>query len=641
MCGIVGVLSAGAGHRDPSLITRMTDQLIHRGPDDSGFFSSGPAALGFRRLSIIDLPAGHQPMVSQDGRFAMVFNGEIYNFQEIRSELQQDHQRHFLTRSDTEVALQAFELWGAESFARFNGMFAIAIWDNHRHRLTLARDRAGKKPLYTYSTASAFLFASEIKALCAHPLFMAQPDLSRIASSMAYRYVPGHETLFKNVNALPAGHWVSLDVDSGYQIDPQPFWTNPACTTNGSRPRQISPATAAANLREKLTASIRRRMVADVPVGAFLSGGLDSSLIVALMAGEGAQQINTFSIGFDTGFSEHTYARSVADHFKTTHHETIVNAADLLKEIPQVLWHRESPISEASDIPLYMLSREARRHVTVVLSGEGSDELFGGYPKYLAEHYLSRVPAWLLRCLIPVVSKLMKTGHGASSPATLAIASMNEKDPFDSMARWFGAFGPQEQRKLFQPPLASHLPGIHTFARHLHGQCPGTSRLTMMQLQDFAHWLPANLLLRGDRVTMAHSLELRCPFLDPDLIDFAFVNLPDHMKIRNGQGKWLVRKMARDLLPREIIARRKWGFKVPTAEWFRGPLQPVLKEILLSPRATGRGYFHTHEVQRLMTEHIRHGANHSKQLWYLLQMELWHLMFIDGQLNPSDSLLTI
>lgn len=638
MCGIVGVLTLQSNQRDPVVVKRMMDQIAHRGPDDSGVYASGPVSLGFRRLSIIDLGCGHQPMVSSDERFAIVFNGEVYNFQELREELERDHHRRFLTRSDTEVALQAFEVWGTGSFVRFNGMFAIALWDASEQQLYLARDRAGKKPLFTYSTASTFLFASEVKALRVHPLFSAQPDLSRIASSVAYRYVPGQETLFTGVHALPAGHWAALDLESGFSLDPRPFWTNPACSSEPEG-RALLPAAAVEDLRDKLTASVRRRMVADVPVGAFLSGGIDSSLIVALMASAGAQRLNTFSIGFDTGFSEHTYARSTAEKFGTTHHETIVNANDLLKEIPAVLWHRETPISEPSDIPLFMLSREARRHVTVVLSGEGSDELFGGYPKYLAEHYLSGFPANLLRGLAPTAEKLLPTTRGGSSPAAVALASISESDYYNSMARWFGAFGAHDRNKLFQANLSDRRYDIHSYARHLADQCPAVSRMTMMQLQDFAHWLPANLLLRSDRVTMAHSLELRCPFLDLELINFAFGRLPDNMKIRNGQGKWLVRKMAEDLLPRQITARKKWGFKVPVGEWFRGPLKSALMKVLLSPEATGRGYFHKAEIQRLITEHTQGDTNHSKQLWYLFQLELWHLMFVDETLRPGDDLL--
>ncbi len=638
MCGIVGIISAQATQRDPALLTRMMDQIAHRGPDDSGVFASGPTALGFRRLSIIDLGCGQQPMISQDTRYAIVFNGEIYNFQELREELQREHQRQFLTQSDTEVVLQAFEVWDADSFARFNGMFAIAVWDDQQQKLILARDRSGKKPLFTYATPSAFLFASEVKALRAHPTFSATPDLSRIASSVAYRYVPGQETLFANVNALPPGHWATVDVESGLSLETKPFWTNPACGMTTAGGAALSTPAAVAELREKLTASVRRRMVADVPVGAFLSGGIDSSLIVALMAGAGAQQLNTFSIGFDTGFSEHNYARAVAEQFGTTHHETIVSANDLLKEIPAVLWHRETPVSEPSDIPLFMLSREARRHVTVVLSGEGSDELFGGYPKYLAEYYLSRVPTGILRSLAPAVGKILPPKHGGSSPAAVAFASLSEADPYDSLARWFGAFNSRDRATLFQPALSSHNNDLHNYARHLVDQCPIASRLTMMQLQDFAHWLPANLLLRSDRVTMAHSLELRCPFLDPELIDFAFGKLSDNLKIRNGQGKWLVRQMAQDLLPPQVTARRKWGFKVPVGDWFRGPLKPALECVLLSQEANQRGYFHTNEIRRLITEHVQGGANHSKQLWYLFQLELWHLMFVDESLTPEDDL---
>lgn len=635
MCGIVGILSPQEDSRSTAITDRMLSQIVHRGPDDSGVYQSGPLTFGFRRLAIIDLSGGHQPMNSQDGRYVLVFNGEIYNFHELRAQLQQEHQRHFNTRSDTEVVLQAFEVWGTKSFVRLNGMFAIALWDDVEKKLYLARDRSGKKPIYTCAIENTLLLASEVKCFLEHPQFVNKPDLSRVLTSITYRYVPGQETLFAGVNAVRAGHWEVYTPGNTSGGNSHAYWSYPT----GRREKKQSAATLVKSTREKLSQVVKRRLVSDVPLGAFLSGGIDSSLIVALMS-KACGQVDTFSVGFDTGFSEHNHARIVAGKFATRHHETIVSAKDLLREIPRVLWHRETPISEPSDIPLFILSREARRHVTVVLSGEGSDELFAGYPKYSAEYYTDKWPGCLIARSVPAIQRFLP-GRGASSPLAIAIASMSEADRFSRMARWFGAFNSADYPTLLTPELTEHLDAIHKFARSVEETVKGATPLTWLQIQDHAHWLPANLLLRADRVTMANSLELRCPFLDPELIDFALRDLPDSLKIRHGISKWIIREIAKDLLPSEIIRRRKWGFKVPVGEWFRGALKPVLYAVLLSPAASARSYFNMGEINRLIREHTHNGADNSKQLWFLLQLELWHLMFVDGTLQPSDDLLHV
>lgn len=636
MCGFVGVLSDQAEWRSREIVDAMLARIAHRGPDGYGLTESGNVTLGFRRLSVIDLSeAALQPMVSSDGGLVMVFNGEIYNYRELRTILETDHGCVFRTKSDTEVLLEAYRAWGTECFSRLNGMFAVAILHSDSGRLVLARDRGGKKPLFTWRQAGTMVFASEVKALLAHPVCVARADVGRVMTSLFYRYVPGQETLFDNVEAFPAGCWRSYNQDGLPEGEPVRFWTPKFADAAVSTSQDANALTD--ELENLLRASVQRRLVADVPVGAFLSGGVDSSLIVALMAGLTREPISTFSIGFDTGFSEHTHARYVAGHFDTVHHETIIKAEHLLDCIPAVLWHRETPISEPSDIPLFLLAKAARHHVTVALSGEGSDELFGGYPKYVAEYALRGGFGRVARAVARPLARLAGW-PGGSSRVGLALAALAEGDAARRGARWFGAFGERDLAVLLTDDARALTMESHAFAQQVMAECAGATSLTAMQHQDYAHWLPANLLLRGDRVTMAHSLELRCPFMDPEIVDFAFARVPDHLKIRGGVPKWIVRRLAERYLPPAIAERKKWGFKVPVDIWFRGPLKESLKDVLLSQAATGRGYFRRSAVERLIARHVDDGWDLSKQLWYLYQLELWHLMYIDGTLDAGQTL---
>jgi asparagine synthase (glutamine-hydrolysing) len=586
-------------------------------------------ALGFKRLAIIDLSGGHQPMASDCGRYTIVFNGEIYNFEELRLLLEKDHQVRFRTHSDTEVILAAYRQWGPSALARFNGMFAFAIWDAQEQSLLLARDRLGKKPLYYARTPLGIVFASEIKVLFDHPDVPRRVARDRIPAFLAYRYVPGQETLFDGIECLPPASWVKVSARDGVSA-PEAYWdysfANPV-------PRVAVPALQE-EFRELLLDSVRLRRIAEVPVGAFLSGGLDSSVVVALMTELHPEPLKTFSVGFQGGVSEVDHARNVATAFGTDHHEILVTSQDLIANIPQVLHSRESPITNTSDIPIHLLSRLARTKVTVVLSGEGSDEILAGYPKYAFEHqvgrWMGRLPSGLLEA---AAARLPFRLRGMQ----LALECVAQSDRFERHAAWFGGFAAGPRRAILSPELAGQ-DGIHAFSDGLLRGKSFPSAMEEMLYLDTWHWLPANLLLRGDRMTMANSLELRCPFLDYRLVEFAASRIPQDLKVKGLSGKWILKKLAESLLPKEIVHRRKWGFHVPTAEWFRGPLAPVLANVLLSDVARARGYFQPEKVRQLIDHHVAGRANFEKQLWILLQLELWHLMFLDRALGPSDVL---
>jgi asparagine synthase (glutamine-hydrolysing) len=469
-----------------------------------------------------------------------------------------------------------------------------------------------------------------VKALLRHAEVPADVDRSRIPSFLAYRYVPGEETLFRDVHCLPPASSMRIS-DEAVPTAPRAYWDLPV---GSAEPSLADAVEAGAQLDALLTDSVRRRMVADVPVGAFLSGGLDSSVVVSLMAESHPEPVKTFSVGFDTGFSELAFAREVSRLLHTDHHEVTMDANELMRYVHAVLAARETPITEASDIAIYLLSRLARSKVTVVLSGEGSDEVFAGYPKYVFER------AWALtRGLVPraVLRALAVSLPFQLRRLQLALETVAEPGRLDRHAAWFGGFGPRERATLLVPELAGAFDAHASVASWLEGHHFPTV-VEEAQYLDTRFWLPANLLLRGDRMTMAHSLELRCPFLDYRLVEFGS-RLPLKLKVRRGSGKWLLKRIARERLPAGIVRRRKWGFKVPLDQWFRGTLAPVVREVLLSPQARRRGYFRGDEVRRLIEAHVSGRRNYEKQLWILLLLELWHRMFVDRTLGPDDRLV--
>jgi asparagine synthase (glutamine-hydrolysing) len=617
MCGIAGYFVTREREELAPALRRMTDAIAHRGPDDAGYFESatsdGRAWIGFghRRLSIIDLSTGHQPIGNADGSVQIIFNGEIYNFEALRSEL--SARGHvFRTRSDTETIVYAYEEWGADCVTRLRGMFAFAIWDARRNRLFLARDRFGKKPLFVHTRPGVLLFASEIKALLQFPGVAAGVNHAVLGDYLRYRYVPGPETLFAGVRKLMPGSWLMCDADgigeSKYYTPPDglPLQTPANCT---------DPPGAFLELLEEC---VRIRMVSDVPFGAFLSGGIDSSAIVGLMSRHSNLPVKTFSVGFsEAAYSELEHAKTVAELFNTDHSELVVSEDHLLEHLPAVTRFRDAPVAEPSDIPIYLLAREARRTVKMVLTGEGSDEVLGGYPKHVYERYVAtyqRLPSWLRHSLIePGVSALPYRFRRIKT----AISNLGIEAYAQRMPGWFGALTEPECARLLASP-----PPPATQSAYFPPLSPGNSPLRAILCFDQSSWLPDNLLERGDRMTMGASIEARMPFLDHELANFVSA-LPDSWRVRGFTTKRVLRLAMRRLLPRRILQRPKVGFRVPVNEWFRGPMRDYLLAHLTGPDSRTRAYYRPQALQQVLDEHLRGRHNHEKLLWCLLSLEVW------------------
>jgi asparagine synthase (glutamine-hydrolysing) len=623
MCGIAGYVTLGQrAAPDSSVLRSMAAVLAHRGPDDEGFFEAvtrdGERRVGLahRRLSIIDLSTGHQPMCNEDGSVQIVFNGEIYNFPQLREELI-GRGHVFSTRSDTETVVHAYEEWGPESVRRFRGMFAFAIWDAPRERLLLARDRYGKKPLFVHQTEGLLLFASEIKAILAFPGVPRCVDREALWDYFAYRYVPAPATLFQGIRKLMPGS--CLVYERGAATETSYFLPDDGKPSVASPP-DGDPVSA---FLEQLDEAVRVRMISDVPFGAFLSGGIDSSAVVAMMSRHSGQPVKTFSVGFaESAYSELAYARAIADRFHTEHHELTVSQDHLMEHLPALVRYRDAPVAEPSDIPIYLLAREARRTVKMVLTGEGADEFLGGYPKHVLERYVGayqRVPAAVRHRLIePLCLSLpYRFRRAKTAVANLALADRRERLP-----RWFGALSEPERCRLtrLEAPRINHRSA--TWLDSFHGD----SALRGILYFDQTSWLPDNLLERGDRMTMAASLEARMPFMDHQLA--AFVSgLPDAWRVRGLTTKRILREAMRRVLPAAILERPKIGFRVPVNEWFRGSMREYLTDHLLGTDSRTRGYYRPEALRHYVDEHATGRQNHEKLLWSLLTLEIWHREF--------------
>lgn len=599
----------------------MRQLIAHRGPDDSGMHLDGPLGFGFARLSIIDLSGGHQPMTNETGDIWLVFNGEIWNYKTLRQQLiEKGHQ--FRTNSDTETIIHAYEEYGTDAIARLHGMFALAIWDAPRQRLLLARDRAGKKPLYYTRADGDIIFASEIKALLAHPRVRREPDAQALADFLSVRYVPGPATLFANIYKVLPGHWLLFENGAMHE---ECYWDFQFGET-GHRPIKEY----IQGIRQHVRRAVEERMIADVPVGALLSGGVDSSIIVGTMSQLTKQPVKTFAVGFDVpGYSELPYAQLVADHFGTEHHEIVVKCADLSQYWPLLTWHRDEPVSEPSDLGVYLVSRLASQHVKVVLSGEGGDELFAGYPKYLVDwiaRYYQILPRQLRdRLITPLLDHLP---YGMRKVKFTA-RSLSQPAPQRWM-NWFGVFnGPLKAQLLSERTLTSiDLDASRAFQRWLEGN-PQRDNLSSMLYLDTKIWLPDNLLMKGDKMTMAASLEGRIPLLDYQLIEYA-ASIPSNVKIRPFQAKYLLKRAYADFLPRPILTRKKMGFNVPTGTWFREGQRNLITRLLLSERTRERGYLNDAFVAQLLRDHLEGRTNYQAQLFSLASLELWFRVFIDN-----------
>jgi asparagine synthase (glutamine-hydrolysing) len=642
MCGIAGILTLTAAR---STLERdalaMADSLAHRGPDDQGIWTDLDAgiALTHRRLSIVDLsPAGHQPMTSADGRFVISYNGEIYNFQEIRPELEARGVK-FRGHSDTEVMLEAFAVYGiAPTVKRLIGMFTIAVWDRRERTLTLIRDRLGIKPVYWARIGDLFLFGSELKALRAHPHWTPRIDRNALASFMRHNYIPAPHSIYQGVCKLEQG--TILTISAGGEPHVEAFWDARSVAKAGlANPVQGTDRELTDQLETLLLDAVKRRMVADVPVGAFLSGGIDSSTVAALMKASNAGPVQTYSIGFEqAGYNEAAHAAAVARHLGTRHTEMTVTSQDALDVIPRLAEYYDEPFADSSQIPTYLVSAMTRRHVTVALSGDGGDELFGGYTRYQYAARLSRLR------LLP-------------RPLRMAMARMIEALPADRWAKLLSIIPPnmrpaQVGDKLYK--LAAVLPieddsdlyrrlvthwqpdsvvldALETkgilWDKHVEADFPAL--LERMQLFDLTTYLPDDILTKVDRASMAVALEARVPLIDHRVVEFAW-RLPRAAKVRGGVSKWILRQVLYRHVPAALVERPKMGFSVPLGEWLRGPLRDWAENLLGEPRLRQAGFFDAAAIRKVWDNHVSGRSNEQYRLWNVLMFEAWRDRWAQG-----------
>ncbi len=629
MCGIAGRFNYLSGAPvSPRIVQGMCDLIAHRGPDGDGVWVDGPVGFGHRRLAIIDLsPAGRQPMTTPDGNVTITFNGEIYNFLELREELAQ-HGHRFHTRTDTEVILAAYRQWGLACVERLRGMFALAIWDAPERRLFIARDRVGKKPLHYLVDRDGLAFASEPKAFLADPTFTPTPNLEAISAYLSYQYVPSPLSAFEGVRKLPPAHY--LVVQDG-RIEVTRYWK-----LSYARKRRITEAEASEELLARLREAVRLRLIADVPLGAFLSGGIDSGTIVALMAGLSSGPVKTFSIGFEEqAFNELPYARQVAERYGTDHHEFIVRP-DARAIFPQLVWHYNEPFADSSAIPTYYLSELARRHVTVALNGDAGDENFAGYRRYItpsSAHRFDRLPGAVRRA-VGEVARVVPAPQRADSVMNRGRRWLRRLSdtPAGRYNRRITIFDPDLKREICDPSflVASGGDASPTFLETAFERSDAANTVDAALDVDVTYYLSDCLLVKVDIATMAHGLEGRSPMLDHEFMAFA-ASLPTDLKLRGTSTKYILKRAARSLLPADIIDRPKKGFSVPLGDWFRGELRDMVGDLLLDQRSASRGYFKPGVVQRLVDEHWRGVAAWEDQLWSLLMLESWHRMLVDAR----------
>jgi len=618
----------------------MLAAIAHRGPDGEGMFVAATQSgehqvfLGHRRLAIIDLHGARQPMVDDLAGLSLVFNGEIYNFRELRQELV-SRGYSFSRDSDTEVLLRGYQHWGDNVVHHLRGSFAFAIWDATRERLFMARDRFGEKPLFLLERPDGLYFASEIKALLRIREYKASVNLTAVWDYLAYRYVPGPKTLFAGIRKLMPGCFV---VWQGGQWLERRYWKAP--DGRGFYP-QHSPhskqtqADVVSGFLSQLDSAVQLQMVSDVPFGAFLSGGLDSSMIVALMTRH-CRSVNTFSVGFgEDRYSELAYAGEVAREFGTTHHELTVSHHDVVNLLPRLLDYRDAPVSESSDIPIDMLACEAARSVKMVLTGEGSDEILVGYPKHVVERFADgyqTLPGYMRHRLIAPLTKALPYDFRR---VKTAVANLNIDDWQERYVRWFGALNRAERDQLSvlglsdtpqQPALRGNHGGAMGFNIPPFDGDPDNSTLRRMLYFDQTSWLPDNLLERGDRMTMAASVEARVPFLDHKLAEFVSA-LPDKYRVRGLRTKWVLREAGKSVIPASILARPKVGFRVPVNEWFRHGMRDFLLDHLQSTSSLTRAYYAPAVLDRVLAEHLDGKQNHEKVLWSLLNLEIWQRQY--------------
>jgi asparagine synthase (glutamine-hydrolysing) len=607
----------------------MTDTIRHRGPDDFGYYRDPWASLGFRRLAIIDLSGGHQPMWNEDRSLCIIFNGEIFNHAGLRPALEQAGHR-YANRSDTETILHAYEQYGPDCVQRFRGMFSFAIWDKDARTLFCARDRLGKKPFYYYWDGRVFAFASEIKALFAHPAISPRFEESLLPEYLAFGYVSEERTLFRGIRKLMPGHHLTLAL-SGPHSEPviRRYWEIP-----DPQPEQRDDASWISECRDRMEQTVQMRLMSDVPLGMFLSGGVDSSAIAALMKRNFTGPVKTFAVGYqEAEYSELSYASRVAKTIGTDHHEVVVGMEDFFNALPRLIWHEDEPITWPSSVSLYFVSKLARQHVTVVLTGEGSDEMFGGYARYRFYAMNQRWMRWYR--LLPLSARAAIRNRVATS--SLLSSTLRRKIQHTFVGRgedleslyldnFYSAFSEAEQRALFHhSSTASPYANFHRY----WDSRPGLSALPRMLFADQKTYL-VELLMKQDQMSMATSIESRVPFLDHEFVEFS-TRVPEHMKLRNGEGKYIVKKAIEGLVPHEIIYRKKMGFPTPLRQWLLDPRAAHLFQIMRAGDGLLASYIDPSALADLLHRQVSGREDVTDRIWRLLTLQLWGDMFLTGK----------
>lgn len=623
MCGICGIYSFDRLPPSAPKTTRdMCAVMVHRGPDEDGYFHDEKVALGMRRLSIIDLDTGHQPMTNEDRSVWVILNGEIYNFPALRKELIAKGHR-FTSRSDTEVLVHLYEEEGKDFALRLNGMFAIALWDARKRRLLLVRDRLGIKPLHYLHLKNEFIFASEIKCLLQSD-YQKEIDLEAVSRYFTFEYIPAPQSIFKGIHKLMPGHMICIERD---RLSVESYWD--LCHRYSAEAPQ-PPEAIEREINRRLKDSVEKRLLSDVPLGVFLSGGVDSSAITALMSEVAGSRVKTFSIGFkEKSFSELSYAKQVADHFHTDHREFVVESHAVKELVPILVRFLDEPLADASVIPTYIISKLARRFVTVVLSGEGGDELFAGYDTYKA-YQLAR---WYRKVPGFIRNRIIKTAVARlpASPKRLSFEFKAKKfisgidyPPEIANVVWWGAYDPDEKQRLFNPEISSALQEdvfapIHSHMNRSRAQTP----LDNLGYLDLKLYLQDDLLVKADRMSMANSLELRVPFLDHEFVEYA-ASIPSSLKLRGLSTKYILKRALRNRLPREILTRKKIGFDIPLGVWIQNELKDFASDVLSPANLNRHGFFSADYVQTLLKQHFQGEHNHRQRLWPLIIFQFWY-----------------
>jgi asparagine synthase (glutamine-hydrolysing) len=630
MCGIAGFIESPSVAEpftldaSRALVHRMCDVIRHRGPDDEGLYVSDGVALGMRRLSIIDLSTGRQPIHNEDRSVWVVFNGEIYNFQSLRRTLEAAG-HVFYTATDTEVIVHAYEQWGGAAIQRLRGMFGLAIWDSRARTLLIARDRVGIKPMHYAAVDGRLYFGSEIKSLLEAPDLPRDLDLNALDHFLSFLYTPRDGSIFEHVRKLPPGHLLTWKEGS---VTIERYWQLAA-----SEDFKGSEDDAIEQLRAVLADAVHSHLVSDVPLGAFLSGGVDSSLVVGLMHQTSGKRVKTFSIGFnEPAFDELEHARRVARHFETDHHELVVEP-DGVQILDRLVSHFDEPFADSSAIPTWYVSEMARRHVTVVLSGDGGDELFGGYDRYLPHPRVVAFdrygPPGARRIAAAAAAALP---HGARGKNFLRHVGRDDRGRYLDAIRFFGS---DEKPALLSQEVRRRIDGNaeRRLSRHFerYARLPWPSQMMRFDAETY---LPDDVLTKVDRMSMAHSIESRVPLLDNDVVAFAS-SLPAALKIKAGRRKHVLKEVAATLLPRDLLDRRKQGFGVPLGVWFRGNLRELFSDTLLAAKSLQRGYFQPAFVRRLVEEHVSGRRDHTLRLWQLVVFERWHRQYADPPAGKS------